>query len=140
LIYVASFMNSVTFAAVLTTLFLGGTNGPNFGPTWLQTWILPVVWFLAKVLILLYGFVWIRATLPRFRYDQLMDIGWKALIPLGLGWLMLLVAVRVGHDRGWNAVAVVVVSVVVLVVAYALLVAAMRVARRLRLEHEEAFD
>ncbi|HVX18320.1 MAG TPA: complex I subunit 1 family protein [Acidimicrobiales bacterium] len=140
LFYLASFMNSVTFAAVLTTLFLGGPSGPSFGPEFLKVWILPVVWFFAKVLVLLYGFVWVRATLPRFRYDQLMDLGWKVLIPLSLGWLLLLIGVRVGHDRNWNVALVILVGVVVLLAGYAALAAANRVARTHRLEHEEAFE
>lgn len=140
LFYLASFMNAITFSAVITTLFLGGTNGPSFGPEFLKVWILPIVWFLVKVLALLYAFVWVRATLPRFRYDQLMDLGWKVLIPLGLGWLLLLIGVRVGHDRNWNVAVVIAVGVVVLAAGYALLAAAIRVARLHRAEHEEAFE
>lgn len=143
--YLASFMSSITFAAIITTLFLGGTAGPSLGvhsgP--IATWLLPFVWFLVKVIGLLYVFVWIRATVPRFRYDQLMDIGWKVLIPLSLGWLLLLAAMNIARNRNWSTgslVILVVVAVAVFMVAYGLLAAAMRVARRLRVDNEEAFD
>ena len=79
LFFLAEFMNTVTMSAIIVTLFLGGPAGPTFfGPDW----IWGPVWFLAKLLIFLFMFVWLRATLPRFRYDQLMDLGWKVLIPL----------------------------------------------------------
>jgi NADH-quinone oxidoreductase subunit H len=143
LFYLASFMSSITFAGFLTTLFLGGTNGPSFGPHFLKIWILPIVWFLGKVLVLLYGFVWVRATLPRFRYDQLMDLGWKVLIPLSLGWLLLLIAMQIVRDRSWPLWQIglgAVGGAAVLLAGAGLLLAAVRVGRTFRLEHEEAFD
>src|SRR3546814_17651923 len=80
-------MNVVTMSAIIVTLFLGGPAGPViFGPDW----IWGPVWFLLKLLPFLVMFVSFRATLPRLRYDQLMDLGWKVLIPLALGWLLLL--------------------------------------------------
>ena len=119
LFFLAEFMNTVTMAALIVTLFFGGPSGPMFGPEWLQSWILPLVWFLVKLLVFLYVFVWFRGTLPRLRYDQLMDLGWKKLIPAALIWLMVLGAIRVGQDeqlstRGWIVlIAVVVGSVLV---------------------------
>jgi len=127
--YLAEFMNAVTFAAVIVTLFLGGPNGPRIiGPGW----IWGIVWFFAKLFVLLFTFVWIRATLPRFRYDQLMNLGWKTLIPLSLGWLLMLIAVQVGHDEGWNIPAVIAASFAVLLASYGLLVLAFRASQRNR--------
>ncbi|MCU1455761.1 MAG: dehydrogenase (quinone) [Acidimicrobiales bacterium] len=134
LFYLAEFMNTITMSAIIVTLFLGGPSGPVIlGPAW----IWGLIWFLLKLLIFLFVFVWFRATLPRFRYDQLMDLGWKALIPLSLGWLLLLTAVRVGDVEGWNPFLVTMVGAVVLVAAYGLLVLAMRAARRNRQLAEE---
>ncbi len=101
--YLAEFMNAITFAAVIDTLFLGGPNGPLlFGPDI----IWGPIWFFLKLFLLLFSFVWVRATLPRFRYDQLMDLGWKVMIPLSLGWLLLLAyVVKADLALGaWNAV------------------------------------
>jgi len=99
LFYLAEFMNTVTVSAVAVTLFMGGPNGPRIGflP---DLW--PVVWFFAKLLVFLFVYVWFRATLPRLRYDQLMDLGWKKLIPAALFWLLLIAALRVGRDQGWK--------------------------------------
>jgi NADH-quinone oxidoreductase subunit H len=73
--YLAEYGNMINLAALSTTLFLGGWHGP-FLP--------PVVWFLIKMVLFLFLYIWIRATLPRFRYDQLMNFGWKILLPLAL--------------------------------------------------------
>jgi NADH-quinone oxidoreductase subunit H len=123
LFFLAEFMNVVTVSAVAVTLFLGGPNGPAIGflP---DLW--PIVWFLGKLLLFLFIYVWLRATLPRFRYDQLMDLGWKKLIPLALYWLLLIAALRIGRDEGWNAIVVLGVGVAVGAVAWAALGAALR--------------
>jgi NADH-quinone oxidoreductase subunit H len=108
LFFLAEFMNTITVSAIAVTLFLGGTNGPEM-PFWPSLW--PTVWFLGKLLIFLFIYVWLRGTLPRLRYDQLMDLGWKALIPLALFWLLLIAALRIGEDEGWNIGVVALVAV-----------------------------
>src|SRR5215475_5024789 len=76
--YLAEFMNIITMSAVATTLFLGGPSGPGLGflsdENFLNTWIMPVVWFTVKVLILVFCTWWLRASLPRMRYDKLMAL------------------------------------------------------------------
>src|SRR5919107_722517 len=99
--YLAEFMNTVTMSALIVTLFLGGPAGPVFGPEFLRSWILPLFWFFLKLVVFLFTFVWFRGTLPRLRYDQLMDLGWKALIPAALGWLLLLSTIRVARNEDW---------------------------------------
>src|SRR5207248_11040458 len=96
--FLAEFMNTITMSAIIVTLFLGGPIGPDIG------FIGPVspLWFFLKVVVFLFGYVWLRATLPRFRYDQLMDIGWKRLIPRALGWLLLIAALRISSHRNWT--------------------------------------
>ena len=78
LFFLAEYINMVTVSAVATSLFLGGWHGP-FLPLWLG-WI----WLLIKVFALLFFYVWMRWTLPRYRYDQLMHFGWKLLLPLAV--------------------------------------------------------
>jgi NADH-quinone oxidoreductase subunit H len=138
LFFLAEFMNVVTMSAIIVTLFLGGPAGPTFfGPDW----IWGPLWFLAKLLIFLFVFVWFRATLPRFRYDQLMDLGWKVLIPLALGWMLLLASLNIARDRDWNAGVVVTIGIAAIVVSYVLLSAAIRTARlRRELTDEEVFS
>jgi NADH-quinone oxidoreductase subunit H len=87
--YLAEYMHMITVAAVGVTLFLGGWHGPMFD---VLPWLWPLVWFMLKLLALVYVFIWIRATLPRFRYDRLMAFGWKVLIPVGLLWVMITAA------------------------------------------------
>ena len=114
---------------------LGQILGPMFGPDWLQA-LLPTVWFFAKLLVFLFLFVAIRNTLPRFRYDQLMDLGWKILIPLALFWFVLLGAIDVGRDADWNPVIVPLVAAAALVVGAVLLLGAIRTARLARARDE----
>jgi NADH-quinone oxidoreductase subunit H len=76
--FLAEYVNMVTVSAVATSLYLGGWLGP-FLPDWLA-W----VWFLIKVFLILFFYVWMRWTLPRYRYDQLMEFGWKWLLPIGV--------------------------------------------------------
>jgi NADH-quinone oxidoreductase subunit H len=87
--FLAEFMNVITMSAVTVTLFLGGPNGPLFGldGTFAGA-LLGMLYFLIKVLCFIFVFVWLRATLPRLRYDRLMALGWKVLLPLGLVWVM----------------------------------------------------
>jgi len=134
LFYLAEFMNTITMSAIIVTLFFGGPAGPVFiGPGWLWG----VIWFSLKVFVFLFIFVWVRATLPRFRYDQLMNIGWKALIPLSLGWILLLGAINIGRDEDWNMGVVVGGSFAVLVVAWLLLTMSIDAAQRRRAHDDE---
>jgi NADH-quinone oxidoreductase subunit H len=81
--FMSEYANMITVSAIATLLFFGGWLGPAFGPAWLRV-ILPVFWFLLKVFCFLFFYIWVRGTLPRFRYDQLMAFGWKVLLPIGL--------------------------------------------------------
>ena len=81
--FMAEYANMITVASIATLLFLGGWHGPLFGPGWLQA-ILPVFWFVLKVFCFIFLYIWIRGTLPRFRYDQLMGFGWKVLFPIAV--------------------------------------------------------
>jgi len=123
LFFLAEFMNTITISAVAVTLFLGGPDGPEIGflP---DLW--PTVWFLLKLVGFLFVYVWLRATLPRFRYDQLMDLGWKKLIPLSLYWLLLVAALRIGDDEGWNQFVVLGTAVLIGVLGWTVLTAALR--------------
>ena len=134
LFFLAEFMNTVTMSALIVTLFFGGPQPIAIGNTTLDIPFIPnaiegTVWLLLKVLVFLYVYVWFRATLPRFRYDQLMDLGWKILIPGSLGWFMLLAAQRVGRDAGWDQMVVTLVTALVLIAGYGLLLAAQHVSR-----------
>ena len=76
LFQMAEYVNLITLSALATTLFLGGWHGP-----WEEHWLGPV-WFLLKVALMIFLFIWLRTTLPRLRYDQLMRFGWKVLLPV----------------------------------------------------------
>ena len=97
LFFLAEYANMIVVSTVATTLFLGGWLRPfpnvaalsflDFVPAW--------IWFLLKTFMFLYVFLWVRATLPRYRYDQLMRLGWKVLIPLGIANVLVTAAFKV---------------------------------------------
>ena len=97
LFFLGEYANMIMMSGMVTILFLGGWLAPfDVVPF---TWIPGVVWFALKVAFCLFVFIWVRATFPRYRYDQLMRLGWKVLLPLSLGWLILTAAFLVYTDR-----------------------------------------
>jgi NADH-quinone oxidoreductase subunit H len=104
LFFLAEYINMVTVSALCTTLFLGGWRAPWPISLWSHAntgWV-PLIWFTAKLLILLFVFVWLRGTLPRLRYDQFMRFGWKVLIPVNLIWILLVAGVRKANDADFT--------------------------------------
>jgi NADH-quinone oxidoreductase subunit H len=96
--FMAEYLHIVTISSIAVTLFLGGWNGPRvpfLSPLW------PVVWFLLKMGAFVFLFFWLRASLPRLRYDQLMNVGWKFLIPIGMIWIPVSAAAQVVETRQW---------------------------------------
>jgi NADH-quinone oxidoreductase subunit H len=87
--FLAEYMHTITISAVGVTLFLGGWHGPQFD---VLPWLWPLLWFLVKLYVVIFCLIWIRATVPRFRYDRLMNFGWKVLIPFGLLWILITAA------------------------------------------------
>jgi NADH-quinone oxidoreductase subunit H len=99
LFFLAEFMNTITMSAIVVTLFFGGPNGyiPHIPGASIY---MPIIYFLLKTAAFCFIYVWFRAALPRLRYDQLMDLGWKRLIPLTLGWLLLVAGIIAWGWRG----------------------------------------
>ena len=89
LFFIAEYANMVTVSAVAVTLFLGGWLPPF--PNWFPFLYVvpPVIWFVLKIFVFLYVFIWVRGTLPRFRFDQLMNYGWKVFLPVALANVMI---------------------------------------------------
>ena len=97
LFFLAEYVNIIAVSALATTLFLGGYKAPpglGFTEAWLGGWF-TMIWFFAKVILFFFVFVWLRGTLPRMRYDQFMQFGWKVLIPISLAWIMIVASLRV---------------------------------------------
>jgi NADH-quinone oxidoreductase subunit H len=96
LFFLGEYANMLLMGAMTTILFLGG---------WLPivdvapfNWIPGIFWFAGKVALLMFCFLWIRATFPRYRYDQLMRLGWKVFLPLSLFWVVLTAGVLIAFD------------------------------------------
>lgn len=138
LFFLAEFMNVISMSALLVTLFLGGPQPLYLGGVDIFAVLGPfggTAWLLLKVFAFLYMYVWFRATLPRLRYDQLMNLGWKVLIPISLGWFILLAALQVARDSdvsGLEYALIVGGCLVGIALAYMLFQAALNVARRNR--------
>jgi NADH-quinone oxidoreductase subunit H len=104
--FLAEFMNVITMSAVATTLFLGGPSGPALGflgaDNFVNVWLMPIFWFVIKVIALCFVTVWVRASLPRMRYDRLMALGWKYLIEIAILWVMVAASIEVADTENWN--------------------------------------
>ncbi|MFX4272159.1 NADH-quinone oxidoreductase subunit NuoH [Propionibacteriaceae bacterium Y1685] len=120
--FMAEYMNMITVSALATTMFMGGWHAPlpfNLIPGADSGWW-GLLWFFLKTALFLAFFVWLRGTLPRFRYDQFMKLGWKVLIPLSLAWIVAVASIRIGTrgDAGplpWFVIGAVFVIILVVV-------------------------
>jgi NADH-quinone oxidoreductase subunit H len=143
LFYLAEYVNMITVSGLAATLFLGGWRAPWPITVWSGAnsgwW--PLLWFLAKVLLVLFFFIWLRGSLPRIRYDQLMKLGWKILIPGALGWTLIVATIRVWRRYG-GSTGLYLVTGAIVIVALALLLAsevsAQRAQQRARAEASAA--
>ena len=102
LFFLAEYVNIVAVSALATTLFLGGPAAPpglGFTESWLGGWF-TFIWFLIKVFLFFFLFIWLRGTLPRLRYDQFMKFGWKVLIPANVAWILVVATLRLMTQQG----------------------------------------
>jgi len=116
--YLAEYINMTTVSALAATLFLGGWRAPWPLSLWAGAnsgwW--PMLWFIAKVMILLFCFVWLRGTLPRVRYDQLMVVGWKILIPISIVWILLIATLRTWRNDTHNTIPYAVFGLILVII------------------------
>ena len=119
LFFLAEYVNIVAVSALATTLFLGGYHalpGLGFTEAWLGGWF-TIVWFFLKVNFFFFIFMWLRATLPRLRYDQFMKFGWKVLIPVSLLWILIVATLRVLQQEGASRTVIIAFALGLVVVA-----------------------
>jgi NADH-quinone oxidoreductase subunit H len=120
--FLAEYINMATVSALATTLFLGGWRAPWPISIWdgANSGYWPVLWFIGKMMCFIFFYIWLRGTLPRLRYDQFMKLGWKVLIPVSLGWILLVATVRaIGRETDsprtwllWAAGAVALIAII----------------------------
>jgi NADH-quinone oxidoreductase subunit H len=118
LFFLAEYVNIVGVSALATTLFLGGYHAPpglGFTEAWLGGWF-TAIWFFIKVSGFFFLFVWLRGTLPRMRYDQFMQFGWKVLIPVSLLWIMVVATLRLLSQQGTSRTGLLVFSGIVVAI------------------------
>jgi NADH-quinone oxidoreductase subunit H len=105
LFFLAEYINMVTVSAMATTLFLGGWRAPWPISLWdgaNEGWV-PMIWFFGKISVFIFVFIWLRGTLPRLRYDQFMKFGWKFLLPVSIGWILLVATARAfRNEYNWD--------------------------------------
>ena len=102
LFFLAEYVNIIAVSSLATTLFLGGPKAPpglGFTEQWLGGWF-TFFWYLLKVLLFFFLFIWLRGTLPRLRYDQFMKFGWKVLIPVNVAWILVVATLRLMSKQG----------------------------------------
>ena len=115
LFYLAEYINMVTVSALAITLFLGGWRAPWPISVWSGAnsgWY-PLLWFLGKLVLFIFFFFWLRGSLPRIRYDQLMALGWKVLIPTALAWTLIIATLRVWRRQGGSTPIYIVAGLIV---------------------------
>ena len=118
LFFLAEYVNIVGVSALATTLFLGGYHAPpglGFTEALLGGWF-TAIWFFIKVSGFFFIFVWLRGTLPRMRYDQFMQFGWKVLIPVSLLWIMVVATLRVLSQQGISRTGILIFSGIVVAI------------------------
>ena len=96
LFFLGEYANMILMSAMGSILFLGGWLPPFSVPPF--TWVPGIVWFALKISLLLFIFLWVRATFPRYRYDQLMRLGWKVFLPFSLAWVVLTAGVLMSFN------------------------------------------
>jgi NADH-quinone oxidoreductase subunit H len=123
--FLAEYINMATVSALATTLFLGGYRAPWPISIWdgANSGFWPVLWFVGKMMCFIFFYIWLRGTLPRLRYDQFMKLGWKILIPVSLGWIVLVATVRavgreVDFQRNWLLVAAGIVALIAVITMF----------------------
>jgi NADH-quinone oxidoreductase subunit H len=123
--FLAEYINMATVSALATTLFLGGWRAPWPISIWdgANSGFWPVLWFVGKLMCFIFFYIWLRGTLPRLRYDQFMKLGWKVLIPVSLGWILLVATVRavgreVSFQRNYLLIAAGIVALIAVITMF----------------------